>query len=280
MTKSCTTTSVLVALFAAGVAQAQSTVGTDAPQAPVLAPASAQEFANRVYIGTSLGAAFLPKLKVSDEFETESSYGLSDVGLSTDVGAAFNISLGIHATENLSLEIQTGLTWVGFGGASGELSYQQRVGDPTPSFDAALSGGSGSILQVPVMANATWRIPLSKRAPGTDDMSVGLILGGGFGAINNGADISDITVAPIGGAVPDYTMSINGNGWSWAAQARVGLDIALSSRVSLGIEYRLIGLNEADLGAADFSEDLDRFTDITIETFIEQTVSATLEFRF
>jgi opacity protein-like surface antigen len=87
-------------------------------------------------------------------------------------------------------------------------------------------------------------------------------------------------VAPIGGAVPNYTMSINGNGWSWAAQARVGLDIALSSRVSLGIEYRLIGLNEADLGTADFSEDLDRFTDITIETFIEQTVSATLEFRF
>ena len=279
MTHVCTAISVLATLVAAVVAQAQSTVGTDAPQAPVLAPASAQEFANRVYIGTSLGAAFLPKLKVSDEFETEAAYGLSDVGLSTDVGAAFNISLGIHATENLSLEIQTGLTWVGFGGASGELSFLP-IGSSPPSFDAALSGGSGSILQVPVMANATWRIPLSKRAPGTDDMSVGLILGGGFGAINNGADISDITVAPIGGAVPNYTMSINGNGWSWAAQARVGLDIALSSRVSLGIEYRLIGLNEADLGTADFSEDLDRFTDITIETFIEQTISATLEFRF
>jgi hypothetical protein len=276
MTKSCTTISVLAAVFAGGTAHAQSTVGSDAQQAPVVAPASAQEFANRVYIGTSLGAAFLPKLKVSDEFETESAYGLSDVGLSTDVGAAFTVSLGIHATENLSLEVQTGLTWVGFGGASGELSYQQGLA----SFDATLSGGSGSFLQVPVMANATWRIPLSKRAPGTDDTSVGLVLGGGFGAINNGADISGITVAPTTGAEPDYTMSINGNGWSWAAQARVGLDIALSSRVSLGVEYRLIGLNEADLGTADFSEDLDRFSDITIETFIEQTVSATLEFRF
>ena len=45
MTHVCTATSVLATLVAAVVAQAQSTVGTDAPQAPVLAPASAQEFA-------------------------------------------------------------------------------------------------------------------------------------------------------------------------------------------------------------------------------------------
>ncbi len=268
----------MTGVLAAAQAAAQAPAG--APE-QAIAPATAQEFSNRVYIGTSLGAAFLPKLKISDEFETEAAYGLSDVGLDTDIGAAFTIALGIHATENFSLEVQTGLTWVGFGGASGELSFLQRTGGPpTPSFDATLSGGSGSFLQVPVMANATWRIPLTKRAPGTDDTSIGLILGGGFGAINTGADISDISVAPTTGAVPDYTMSINGNGWSWAAQARVGLDIALSSRVSLGLEYRLIGLNEADLGSADFSEDLDRFSDITIETFIEQTISATLEFRF
>ena len=268
----------MASMFVVSHAIAQAPAG--APE-QAIAPATAQEFANRVYIGTSLGAAFLPKLKISDEFATEAAYGLTDVGLETDVGAAFTIALGIHATENFSLEVQTGLTWVGFGGASGELSYLQRTaGDPTPSFDATLSGGSGSFLQIPVMANATWRIPLTKRAPGTDDTSIGLILGGGFGAINTGADISDITVAPTTGAVPDYSMSINGNGWSWAAQARVGLDIALSSRVSLGVEYRLIGLNEADLGPADFSEDLDRFSDITIETFIEQTISATLEFRF
>jgi hypothetical protein len=43
MTKSCTTTSVLATVLAGGTAHAQSTVGTDAPQAPVLAPASAQE---------------------------------------------------------------------------------------------------------------------------------------------------------------------------------------------------------------------------------------------
>lgn len=267
----------MAGVFVVSHATAQAPAG--APE-QAIAPATAQEFANRVYIGTSLGAAFLPKLKISDEFATEAAYGLTDVGLETDVGAAFTIALGIHATENFSLEVQTGLTWVGFGGASGELSFLQRTGDPTSSFDATLSGGSGSFLQVPVMANATWRIPLTKRAPGTDDTSIGLILGGGFGAINTGADISGIDVAPEGGAVPDYTMSINGNGWSWAAQARVGLDIALSSRVSLGLEYRLIGLNEADLGSADFSEDLDRFSDITIETFIEQTISATLEFRF
>jgi len=268
----------MVGVFVVSHATAQAPAG--APE-QAIAPATAQEFANRVYIGTSLGAAFLPKLKISDEFETEAAYGLSDAGLDTDIGAAFTIALGIHATENFSLEVQTGLTWVGFGGASGELSYLQRTaGDPTPSFDATLSGGTGSFLQVPVMANATWRIPLTKRAPGTDDTSIGLILGGGFGAINTGADISDITVAPTTGVVPAYTMSINGNGWSWAAQARVGLDIALSSRVSLGLEYRLIGLNEADLGSAEFSEDLDRFSDITIETFIEQTISATLEFRF
>lgn len=268
----------MACMFVVSHATAQAPAG--APE-QAIAPVTAQEFANRVYIGTSLGAAFLPKLKISDEFETEAAYGLSDVGLETDIGAAFTIALGIHATENFSLEVQTGLTWVGFGGASGELSYLQRTaGDPTPSFDATLSGGSGSFLQIPVMANATWRIPLTKRAPGTDDTSIGLILGGGFGAINTGADISDITVAPTTPAVPDYSMSINGNGWSWAAQARVGLDIALSSRVSLGLEYRLIGLNEADLGSADFSEDLDRFSDITIETFIEQTISATLEFRF
>ncbi len=244
-----------------------------------IAPATAQEFSNRVYIGTSLGAAFLPKLKISDEFATEAAYGLTDVGLETDVGAAFTIALGIHATENFSLEVQTGLTWVGFGGASGEVSYLPQPADPIPAFDATLSGGTGSFLQVPVMANATWRIPLTKRAPGTDDTSIGLILGGGFGAVNTGADISGIDVALPGGSVSD-AVSINGNGWSWAAQARVGLDIALSSRVSLGLEYRLIGLNEADLGSADFSVDLDRFSDITIETFIEQTISATLEFRF
>jgi opacity protein-like surface antigen len=262
------------------VDHATAQVPAGAPE-QAIAPATAQEFSNRVYIGTSLGAAFLPTLKISDEFATEAAYGLTDVGLDTDIGAAFTIALGIHATENFSLEVQTGLTWVGFGGASGEVSYLQRTGgDPTPDFDATLSGGSGSFLQVPVMANATWRIPLTKRAPGTDDTSIGLILGGGFGAINTGADISGIDVAPTTGTVPDYTMSIKGNGWSWAAQARVGLDIALSSRVSLGLEYRLIGLNEADLGSADFSEDLDRFSDITIETFIEQTVSATLEFRF
>ena len=137
-----------------------------APQAPAgapeqaIAPATAQEFSNRVYIGTSLGAAFLPKLKISDEFETEAAYGLSDVGLDTDVGAAFTIALGIHATENFSLEVQTGLTWVGFGGASGELSFLQRTGDPTPSFDATLSGRSGSFLQVPVMAHAPWPLSL------------------------------------------------------------------------------------------------------------------------
>jgi opacity protein-like surface antigen len=271
----------LIAASMAGVFVVSHAIAQAPAGAPeqAIAPATAQEFANRVYIGTSLGAAFLPKLKISDEFETEAAYGLSDVGLDTDIGAAFTIALGIHATENFSLEVQTGLTWVGFGGASGEVSYLPQPADP-PAFDATLSGGTGSFLQVPVMANATWRIPLTKRAPGTDDTSIGLILGGGFGAINTGADISDITVAPTTGAVPDYTMSINGNGWSWVAQARVGLDIALSSRVSLGLEYRLIGLNEADLGSADFSEDLDRFSDITIETFIEQTISATLEFRF
>ena len=271
----------LIAASMAGVFVVSHAIAQAPAGAPeqAIAPATAQEFANRVYIGTSLGAAFLPKLKISDEVATEAAYGLTDVGLETDVGAAFTIALGIHATENFSLEVQTGLTWVGFGGASGEVSYLPQPADPIPAFDATLSGGTGSFLQVPVMANATWRIPLTKRAPGTDDTSIGLILGGGFGAVNTGADISGIDVALPGGSVSD-AVSINGNGWSWAAQARVGLDIALSSRVSLGLEYRLIGLNETDLGPADFSVDLDRFSDITIETFIEQTISATLEFRF
>jgi len=53
----------MTGVLAAAQAAAQAPAG--APE-QAIAPATAQEFSNRVYIGTSLGAAFLPKLQISD----------------------------------------------------------------------------------------------------------------------------------------------------------------------------------------------------------------------
>lgn len=240
-----------------------------------LAPAS--ELANRVYVNAGLGAAFMSAISIQDSLVTTAALGTSGVDFDTDPGVAGDLILGLRVNESMSVEVEVGMSSLGFGGASGTLSYRPPAA-PLAAFEGTLSGGSGNFLQVPVLVNASYHLPLIRRAPATEDLGLGLALGGGFGVVNTAASISDIRVRNA--VVPDLTMALNGDGWSFAAQFKAALEVQISSSVSLALTYKLMVMSDADLGTADFSTDLGVSSDFETGSMLGQALLATFEFRF
>lgn len=239
--------------------------------------ATASELANRVYVNAGLGAAFMSAISIQDSLVTTAALGTSGVDFDTDPGVAGDLILGLRVNESMSVEVEVGMSSLGFGGASGTLSYRPPAA-PLTAFEGTLSGGSGNFLQVPVLVNASYHLPLIRRAPATEDLGLGLALGGGFGVVNTAASISDIRVRNA--VVPDLTMALNGDGWSFAAQFKAALEVQISSSVSLALTYKLMVMSDADLGTADFSTDLGVASDFETGSMLGQALLATFEFRF
>lgn len=265
------------ALLLTSLASMESLLGAAAQAPPPIGPESAaSEVLDRVYASAGLGVAFASAIKIQDSLVTSAAVGTSGIEFDAEPGVSGTLALGARVSDSLSAEVELGLSSIGFGGASGVMSID--LPGATPPSTGSLSGGSGDFLQTTVLVNGAYHLPLVKRTPGSNDLGLDLALGGGFGVVNTAADVSGINVASAG--VPGLTMSLDGNGWSFAAQFKAGLEVHCTSSVSLGLTYKLMALSEADLGEAVFSPGLPLSASLETSSMIVQAVFATLEFRF
>ena len=240
-------------------------------------PALAQDTAKKAdfgafYIGTEIGVSFVPSVKIKDYTPADPSvFGISGVEAQTSPGAAWNFDIGFKLTEAFSIELEGGYYRNGFDGFSSGEFVNAGLGS-TP-----VIGGSGNFQQIPIFLNGKFELPLTTANAGSDGGALKLELMAGFGAVNVGANISNIAAADI----PGVTATVDGNSWAAGGQLGVGLAWELNTRVNLGVSYRFMMVNSADFGVATFSDPaLVGISNVQSDSVFTHAIQATLSIDF
>ena len=227
-------------------------------------PALAQDTAKKAdfgafYIGTEIGVSFVPSVKIKDYTPADPSvFGISGVEAQTSPGA-------------FSIELEGGYYRNGFDGFSSGEFVNAGLGS-TP-----VIGGSGNFQQIPIFLNGKFELPLTTANAGSDGGALKLELMAGFGAVNVGANISNIAAADI----PGVTATVDGNSWAAGGQLGVGLAWELNARVNLGVSYRFMMVNSADFGVATFSDPaLVGISNVQSDSVFTHAIQATLSIEF
>lgn len=226
----------------------------------------------RFYLGTELGVSLLPSIKIKDHVATPlEDFGNAGVKADVDAGVAWNVEVGYAITDWFAMEFETGYYRNGFGGFDG--------GAFTSTFgDFPIAGGDGSISQIPLFLNAKFSIPLVERAVGADGGAVKLDLTAGLGAVSVSADIDGISA--VGAHVSGVTAAIDGGSWEFGGQVGIGVSWEITSNVELGLGYRFMMVDGANLGPADFSSTFVGLSDVETESILTNAIQATLSIRF
>ena len=176
-------------------------------------------------------AAIGGNIMLDSDFKDDSNATLK---YKAGVGSAFGF--GYQFNKSWSLEFQTGVNWNGVD----ELTWSTPVAGVGV---ANITGGSGDIYQVPVIANATWSIAL------TDKISLGL--SAGLGVQWNNVNIHGVQASAVGFGnlgTAEFSQS------SFAFRYQAGIQIAhqVTHNIHMGFGVRFSGTSEINLGTGTF----------------------------
>ena len=154
-----------------------------------------------------------------------------------------------------------------------------KIKDYTPA-DPSVFGISG--VEAQTSPGAAWNFDIGFKL--TEAFSIELEGGAlklelmaGFGAVNVGANISNIAAADI----PGVTATVDGNSWAAGGQLGVGLAWELNTRVNLGVSYRFMMVSSADFGVATFSDPaLVGISNVQSDSVFTHAIQATLSIEF
>lgn len=182
--------------------------------------------------------------------------GLRDFSVSFDTGLDLNLALGFPIGDSWSIEASVGVATNEVSGVS--ANYYDAFLAPPSTNVASISGGSGDLLQVPIMVNARYGIDVS------DSLEIGL--SAGLGAQYSDLDLRDMTLTllPAGPSSP-LGITASGDGWSARGQLGVDLDWAIAENWSLGLYARYSATTETDFGA---STKVESFQNVAIGGFV------------
>lgn len=131
-----------------------------------------------------------------------------DSGLSLDAGVAWNLALGWQFTDFLSVEATSGVTY---------NTFDSLAGSPI----------DGSLLQVPVLGQVRFEVPLASY--------VNFVVGGGAGVMYIDASSSSIP------------SSAN---WEFAYTATGGLEFPVGTGGAFGVFYRFLGTSDTSFASS------------------------------
>jgi len=224
------------------------------------------------YVGTDIGVSLVPSVKIKDYTPADPSViGISGVEAQTSAGVAWNFDVGFKLTEAFSIELEGGYYRNAFDGFSSGEFVVAGLGATD------VIGGSGNFQQIPIFLNGKFELPLTTANAGSDGGALKLELMAGVGAVNVGANITDIAA----NGIPGVTATVDGNSWEFGGQLGVGLAWELNSRVNLGVGYRFMMVNSANFGTATFSDPaLVGIADVQSESVFTHAIQATLSIEF
>ena len=187
-------------------------------------------------IALRLGVGFNSLANVNVRDYSDFSIISTGVGASFNTGLDLNIGLDIPVADNLSIEVMTGLAYNSISSIYGTV-FVSGAGT------AFLTGGTGDLYQMPIVANFRYDINLN------DNMSLGLHAG--LGTQYNSLTINTVTVTGAGGTAVGFLAQTY---TAWSFRYQFGADLAwdLTNATSLGIYCRFSGSTEAAF-AYDFT---------------------------
>ena len=198
-----------------------------------------------MYFRFNAGANMLADVKIDDisqiyRFFPTYEFVLSDMKLSYDTGIDLNLALGFDISDSWSVEIFTGVAKNDVSGVSATYFDSFYV---NPFFQ--VSGGSGDITQIPIMANFRYGIGVS------DALEIGI--SAGVGAQYSDFTVKDLRIGQNGITTAPLGVSVSGS--AWAARVQLGLDLEwnLADNISLGLYARYAATSETDFGYVDGS---------------------------
>jgi len=229
------TSSLLLSSAAAGDALAllQSDTSFE-PEPPAAAEAPSNWYA-RAEVGVNL----------MDNLDPKSALGQFHMHPGLDVGA----SVGYYFTETIAVEAQAGVSW---------NRFKEWTQGTKPAIDA-----TGDFIQVPLVANIVFRIPLTNEGlePIFGEDAELLLYAGGGGQYANGtmnAEGADIFTA---------------DGWTFRYQVGAALNAQFTDTMKFGLYFRF-----ARSGSLDASQPLG--ADISFSSLTNYAVGMNLSLKF
>lgn len=226
------------------VALAQDTGSTTEAWRTTAYTAASAPIGYRWYAGVGAGAAFVqdldlgfsPAAKLYSPCEPsrplQFANGLEDT-LKFDVGPRVDLGLGYRISRVVSLEFQPSLIYATAPGAT----LVSDVIEPGYPYTVRVSRGEVELFQVPLMLGAVARFPLNQRLSAYVGADLGVVLSWLCFDQLNVECYSDEEYGKAGSGDSDMD-------WSFAYQAKAGLEYALSNRLTLGLGYQFLGTTE------------------------------------
>ena len=187
---------------------------------------------------------------------------LEDVDFVAGTGYDFTFGIGIKLSEEVTVEVQTGVQWNPIESASANLSYlvEEQVpgGDPIErSYSSPAIGGQGDIYQVPLVANLLYDVEVMK--------DLRLAIGAGAGVQWTQFTSRNITSTEYPGVIYydqisqqeqllPLIMNLEGQAISARFQLRAGLSWQVIPRGFLGAYVQFSQSSLVNIGGLGFDE--------------------------
>lgn len=199
------------------------------------------------YAGLDVGAAFVkdftmtvtspvqvPFLDGFDPVEIGAGYREK---LSFDPGLRVNLNLGVRLAERLHLELQPG--WILNTGSRAVLFEGVGPTPDSPEYVIQVARDDIELTQIPLLASLVGVIPISNRFTVRMGFGAGAVLS----SLSADYSISYANDAEFGRttAYGDTDVDV-----SFAYQAKLGLEYALTQTMFLGIGYQFLGVGETE----------------------------------
>ncbi len=154
------------------------------------------------YWGADAGAVIQQELTINSEVTSSPGKMTFSPGVRADV------AFGGRFSESWEVGLTGGILW----------NSIKKIEEDSPN--------SSTLLQIPLLANVTYRLPLKGRwIP---------FVSGGAGGVMSQIDLK----SPLG--------QLNGSDFTFAYQAAVGVKYVLNPKVELGLSYQLLGTGDHD----------------------------------
>jgi hypothetical protein len=160
--------------------------------------------------------------------------GVRDADIEFDPGVDFRFAIGIPIVDWFSIEIGSGFAWNNVKAVTGDWL------DINNTVIAEITGGSGYLLQVPIMLDLVVDFDLTK--------TFNLSLSAGCGVQFSAVDIDDVGASTVAGASARLQDTVAAFRYEFA----IAGTWSMNSDVDFGIFARYSGTTSSNLGKATF----------------------------
>ena len=170
------------------------------------------------YVAAAVGGNIALNAKMKD----------TDVKFKFKTGVGVNLGVGYAFAENLAVEVRSGIMW-----------NKIKEVEGTYMGNAMLSGGSGHMYQVPVMASVVYSLPINEKT------NLGIKAGAGIQWTDFKADSITLTTAPLL-PLDNLSYSNKSTAFRWELGLQLATQVATNVRVGGGVIFG--GTSEVNIG--------------------------------